>query len=78
MLFIFLFSAAIGVLIGGIIGDKIGRYWIIMISVLGPLPLTIILPNADLFWTGVLTILINLIMAVHLTLKMLRHGPPCF
>ena len=63
MLFIFLFSAAIGVLIGGIIGDKIGRYWIIMISVLGPLPLTIILPYADLFWTGVLTILINLIMA---------------
>ena len=44
-------------------GDKIGRYWIIMISVLGPLPLTIILPYADLFWTGVLTILINLVMA---------------
>ena len=63
MLFIFLFSAAIGVLIGGIIGDKIGRYWIIMISVLGPLPLTIILPYADLFWAGVLTILINLVMA---------------
>ncbi len=63
MLFIFLFSAALGVLIGGIIGDKIGRYWIIMLSVLGPLPLTIILPYADLFWTGILTILINLIMA---------------
>ena len=63
MLFIFLFSAALGVLIGGIVGDKIGRYWIIMISILGPLPLTLILPYADLFWTGVLTILINLIMA---------------
>ena len=63
MLFIFLFSAALGVLIGGIIGDKIGRYWIIMISILGPLPLTLILPYADLFWTGVLTIFINLIMA---------------
>ena len=63
MLFIFLFSAALGVLIGGIIGDKIGRYWIIMISILGPLPLTLILPHADLFWTGILTILINLIMA---------------
>ena len=59
---LFSFSAAIGVLIG-IIGDKIGRYWIIMISVLEPLPLTIILPYADLFWTGVLTILINLVMA---------------
>ena len=34
-----------------------------MISVLGPLPFTIILPYADLFWTGVLTILINLVMA---------------
>ena len=63
MLFIFLFSAALGVLIGGIIGDKIGRYWIIMISILGPLPLTLILPHADLFWTGILTIVINLIMA---------------
>ena len=63
MLFIFLFSAALGVLIGGIVGDKIGRYWIIMISILGPLPLTLILPYADLFWTGILTILINLIMA---------------
>ena len=63
MLFIFLFSAAVGVLIGGIIGDRIGRYWIIWISVLGPLPFTIILPYMDLFWTGVLTVLINLIMA---------------
>ena len=63
MLFVFLFAAAIGVLIGGIIGDKIGRYRIIWISILGPLPLTLILPYADLFWTGVLTIMINLIMA---------------
>ena len=63
MLFFFLFSAAVGVLIGGIIGDRIGRYWIIWISVLGPLPFTIILPYMDLFWTGVLTVLINLIMA---------------
>ena len=63
MLFIFLFSATVGVLIGGIVGDRIGRYWIIWISVLGPLPFTLILPYADLFWTGVLTIIINLIMA---------------
>jgi FSR family fosmidomycin resistance protein-like MFS transporter len=63
MLFVFLFAAAVGVLIGGIIGDKIGRYRIIWISILGPLPLTLILPYADLFWTGVLTIMINLIMA---------------
>lgn len=63
MLFIFLLAAAVGVLVGGIIGDRIGRYRIIWISVLGPLPLTLILPYADLFWTGVLTIMINLIMA---------------
>ena len=63
MLFIFLAAAAVGVLIGGIVGDRIGRYRVIWISVLGPLPLTLILPYADLFWTGVLTILINLIMA---------------
>jgi len=63
MLFVFLFAAAVGVLIGGIIGDRIGRYRIIWISILGPLPLTLVLPYADLFWTGVLTIMINLIMA---------------
>lgn len=63
MLFVFLLASAAGALIGGIVGDRIGRYRIIWISVLGPLPLTLILPYADLFWTGVLTILINLIMA---------------
>ena len=63
MLFVFLIAAALGVLIGGIIGDKIGRYRTIWISILGPLPLTLLLPYADLFWTGILTIMINLIMA---------------
>lgn len=63
MLFIFLLASAAGALIGGIVGDRIGRYRVIWISILGPLPLTLILPYADLFWTGVLTVLINLIMA---------------
>lgn len=63
MLFIFLLASAVGALVGGIIGDRIGRNRIIWISVLGPLPLTLILPHADLFWTGVLTVLINLTMA---------------
>ncbi|PZX51140.1 FSR family fosmidomycin resistance protein-like MFS transporter [Cereibacter changlensis] len=63
MLFIFLLASAAGALIGGIVGDRIGRYRIIWISVLGPLPLTLMLPYVDLFWTGVLTVMINLIMA---------------
>jgi FSR family fosmidomycin resistance protein-like MFS transporter len=63
MLFVFLLASAAGALLGGIVGDRIGRYKIIWISVLGPLPLTLMLPYIDLFWTGVLTTLINLIMA---------------
>ncbi len=63
MLFVFFISSAAGVLLGGIVGDRIGRYRIIWISILGPLPLTLLLPYADLFWTGVLTVGINLIMA---------------
>jgi MFS transporter, FSR family, fosmidomycin resistance protein len=63
MLFVVFISSAAGVLLGGIVGDKIGRYRVIWLSVLGPLPFTLILPYADLFWTGVLTIVINLIMA---------------
>lgn len=63
MLFIFIVAAAAGALLGGIVGDRIGRFRVIWISILGPLPLTLALPYADLFWTGVLTVLINLVMA---------------
>jgi MFS transporter, FSR family, fosmidomycin resistance protein len=63
MLFVVFLSSAAGVLLGGVVGDKIGRYRVIWISVLGPLPFTLLLPYADLFWTGVLTVVINLIMA---------------
>ncbi|WP_019999049.1 MFS transporter [Aureimonas ureilytica] len=63
MLFVFFIASAVGVLLGGIVGDRIGRYRIIWISILGPLPFTLLLPYADLFWTGALTVLINLVMA---------------
>jgi FSR family fosmidomycin resistance protein-like MFS transporter len=63
MLFLFLASSAIGVLGGGILGDRIGRNRILWFSILGALPFTLMLPYASLFWTGVLTIVINLIMS---------------
>ncbi|AMJ63412.1 MFS transporter [Bosea sp. PAMC 26642] len=63
MLFLFLASSAAGALGGGILGDRIGRNKIIWFSILGALPFTLMLPYADLFWTGVLTIVINLIMS---------------
>lgn len=63
MLFLFLIAAAAGALLGGIVGDRIGRYRIIWISILGPLPFTLLLPYAGFFWTGVLTVVINLVMA---------------
>jgi FSR family fosmidomycin resistance protein-like MFS transporter len=62
MLFLLIMSAAVGVILGGMIGDRIGRYAIIWLSILGPLPLALALPYVDLFWTGVLTVAINLLM----------------
>lgn len=63
MLFLIFIASAVGVFLGGLVGDRIGRYRIIWISILGPLPFTLLLPYADLVWTGVLTVVINLVMA---------------
>lgn len=63
MLFLFLGASAAGALFGGMLGDRIGRNKIIWFSILGALPFTLALPYADLFWTGVLTIIINLVMS---------------
>ena len=62
-LFVFLASAAIGGMIGGPLGDRLGSKYIIWASILGVLPFTLLLPHANLFWTGVLTVPIGLILA---------------
>jgi MFS transporter, FSR family, fosmidomycin resistance protein len=62
-LFIFLFSVAAGTLIGGPIGDRFGRKYVIWFSILGVAPFTLLLPFANLFWTSVLTVFIGVILA---------------
>ena len=62
-LFAFLGAVAAGTLIGGPIGDRIGRKTVIWCSILGVLPLTMLLPYASLFWTGVLSIFVGLGLA---------------
>jgi FSR family fosmidomycin resistance protein-like MFS transporter len=62
-LFVFLGAAAVGTIIGGPIGDRIGRKPILWISILGVLPLSLALPFVSLIWTDVLAVLIGLIMA---------------
>jgi FSR family fosmidomycin resistance protein-like MFS transporter len=62
-LFIFMAAIAVGTLLGGALTDRIGRRPMIWISILGVLPFTMAMPYADLFWTGVLTIIIGLLTA---------------
>jgi FSR family fosmidomycin resistance protein-like MFS transporter len=62
-LFVFLAAAATGGLVGGPLGDRIGRKYIIWGSILGVLPFTLILPYANLFWTGALSVIIGLVLA---------------
>jgi MFS transporter, FSR family, fosmidomycin resistance protein len=62
-LFIFLASVATGTLIGGPLGDRFGRKYIIWFSILGVAPFTLMLPYADLFWTTILSVIIGLIVA---------------
>jgi FSR family fosmidomycin resistance protein-like MFS transporter len=63
LLFLFLFSVAAGTLIGGPIGDRIGRKYVIWFSILGVAPFTLMLPYANLFWTSVLSVFIGVILA---------------
>jgi len=62
-LFWFLGAVAVGTLIGGPLGDRFGRKYIIWFSILGAAPFTLLLPFADLFWTGILSVIIGIIIA---------------
>jgi FSR family fosmidomycin resistance protein-like MFS transporter len=63
MLFLFLGAAAVGIIGGGLVGDKVGVKTVIWFSILGVLPFTLLMPYANLFWTGVLTVFIGLILS---------------
>ena len=62
-LFLFLFAVAAGTIMGGPIGDRIGRKRVIWASILGVAPFTLMLPHANLFWTAVLSVVIGFILA---------------
>ncbi|WP_336798125.1 MFS transporter [Erwinia aphidicola] len=62
-LFAFLFAVAAGTVIGGPIGDRIGRKRVIWVSILGVAPFTLLLPHANLWWTGALSVVIGFILA---------------
>lgn len=64
-LFLFLFLAAVaaGTIIGGPVGDRIGRKSVIWVSILGVAPFALALPYANLFWTAALTVVIGLVLA---------------
>jgi len=62
-LFVFLFAVAAGTLLGGPIGDRVGRKRVIWASILGVAPFTLLVPFADLAWTSVLTFVIGVVIS---------------
>jgi MFS transporter, FSR family, fosmidomycin resistance protein len=62
-LFALLAGVAAGTLAGGPLGDRFGRKRVIWFSILGVLPFTLALPHVDLFWTGVLSVVVGFILA---------------
>jgi len=63
LLFLFLVSSPIGLMIGGPLGDKIGRRRMILVSIVGAAPFALLLPYVNLFWTAVLAFLIGAIIS---------------
>ncbi|RYF98286.1 MAG: MFS transporter, partial [Chitinophagaceae bacterium] len=62
-LFAFLAAVAAGTVLGGSLGDRFGRKYIIWVSILGAAPFTLMLPYVNLQWTIVLAVLIGLIIS---------------
>jgi FSR family fosmidomycin resistance protein-like MFS transporter len=62
-LFVFLGAVAAGTIIGGPVGDRIGRKAVIWGSIFGVLPFSLLLPHVGLFWTGALSVVIGVILA---------------
>ncbi|SNR68872.1 MFS transporter [Flavobacterium sp. ov086] len=62
-LFAFLGAVAAGTLIGGPLGDRFGRKYVIWISILGVAPFTLLLPYVSLFWVGILSVIIGVIIS---------------
>jgi len=62
-LFVFSIATAIGTLIGGTLSDRIGRKYVIWISILGASPFALMMPHADLLWTVILSFCTSLILS---------------
>ncbi len=62
-LFIFLVATAAGTLVGGPVGDKVGRKYVIWASILGTAPFSLMMPHVDLFWTCILSFVIGFILS---------------
>lgn len=62
-LFIFLFAIAAGTFIGGPVGDRIGRKYVIWISILGVAPFALLMPHVNLLWTAILSVFIGVILS---------------
>ena len=62
-LFAYLAAFAIGTLLGGFMGDRYGRKYVILFSILGAAPFTLAMPYLNLGWTIVMAIMSGLIIA---------------
>jgi len=62
-LFAYLLAVAVGTLLGGPIGDRVGRKYVILASILGTAPFSLLMPHVGLVWTCILSIIIGLVLS---------------